>query len=192
MRASARVLAAIAVATALAIGRTLPACGGPAFTVAASDAGADADTGASNGDGARTDGIPPPPGQVTCKGMLIDASNCASCGDPFLCTQNRTECLGACDACDTRSRACVTCPAAGSPFGVCLLLDPNGNINCSEPPADRCGCSAPSPMACPFDFQVCRTVVGAGDRCLTCGETLTAGLPCKGGGFCSAMDSMCH
>jgi hypothetical protein len=162
------------------------------YAMVAADSGTDADS-STDADSASSDetssGLP-----VKCQGMWVDASNCATCPDPYLCTDNsRNDCVADCASCKMTWAPCVLCAGGATPFGFCKAFDTDGVLRCGIPSGDRCTCDGGSTDDCPVFGQVC--VGGAGARvCLMCGEPNTVGAYCKhtpqngamcqGGGMC--------
>jgi len=89
-----------------------------------------------------------------------------------------------CAFCPNAHQTCVTCDSSGTkspPFCV-----PTGDTCRNEPPSgystftNGCECSEGGVATCPLADQVCHS----GSFCHTCGEPLSTGEVCKGGGTC--------
>jgi hypothetical protein len=114
---------------------------------------------------------------VRCLGVQVDASDCSSCTDRFLCGE---QCLGSCQDCDAASLPCVRCNATGSAFGWCQGADQDGVLRCAIAATERCPCDSGSTSGCPYLGEVCPNADSAADfTCFTCLEPGSVGLYCR-------------
>jgi hypothetical protein len=95
-----------------------------------------------------------------------------------------------CASCTGRPLSCVMCASDGTQYSVCV--PPNTTCYGSYKPAgyDWCRCSPPDASACILPDQGCNSY--SGGVCVTCGEQLTDGDPCKRGGHCNQAQRKCQ
>jgi len=95
----------------------------------------------------------------------------------FVCAASGAKVSDCVNQCAGAPIKCTYC-GAGPILGACI--NPDDESCGDEIPSDdydTCGCLGPA--GCPNDDQICLV------HCRTCGDTLTDGLPCKGGGSCN-------
>ena len=173
-------------ASACVVATTVAACGLGLVGTDAPDGGADA--AAELGvDGAVT---PTSDASVT---PIDDASATpdADAGPP----PPEWDCAGTkvsdCSQCATRPLRCVMCAADGGPNLWKTCVPPSTSCYGSFKPAgyDWCRCGN-DPSRCKLPEQGCNPYDNG--VCVTCGEQLTSGDPCKGGGSCNQALAKCQ
>jgi len=96
-----------------------------------------------------------------------------------------------CSQCATRPLRCVMCAADGGPNLWKTCVPPSTSCYGSFKPAgyDWCRCGN-DPSRCKLPEQGCNPYDNG--VCVTCGEQLTSGDPCKGGGSCNQALAKCQ
>jgi len=107
----------------------------------------------------------------------------------FVCPTGATTDCSTCGG--GRTLGCVMCASAGS--GIYAVCTPPG-VSCyaNYRPAGYtwCRCAAGNPASCILPKQGCNPYDNG--VCVTCGENLTNGDPCKGGGSCNESGAKCQ
>ena len=104
----------------------------------------------------------------------------------YVCpTGNTTDC----STCSGRPLGCVMCGPTDN-YAVCVPLGSSCFGSYKPAGYDWCRCSYPDASTCVLPDQGCNTY--AGGVCVTCGENLTQGNPCKRGGTCDQASHACR
>ena len=125
-------------------------------------------------------------------GGVVDAADAGGKGDapsgPAIAWFCNNVPVADCTECGTRTNPpethpCVDCADGGGLVGHCT----RPGVSCGIVGGEICPCANNDPATCPMSYQTC-----AGSGCETCGDLITDGQPCKGGGTCNADAGVCQ
>jgi hypothetical protein len=91
-----------------------------------------------------------------------------------------------CSDCAGAPEACITCDSDGGSYAFCAVA--GGTCRNLAPAPFTTSCSCADAGQCHASFQVCQN----GSFCHTCGEPMSDGDVCKGGGVCNASTGDCE